>query len=86
MTFTWYKLFNLSEFPEELSFKIFNLDLEGIGSVAIEAYRGEQVCIYYDGVLLPAMFAGKNPFIGIGGKYAIAQDVDDNIYLGILVE
>lgn len=86
MIFNWYKIFNIEDFEANLVSKTFTVNLSGVGLVDIIATRGILLSITYDGVLLPVMFEGENPFIGLGGQYAVYKDADDNIYLGFKVE
>lgn len=86
MIFNWFKIFNLSDFPEELVSKTFTVALSGIGQVDILVSRGIKIVVLYDGVVLPVLFEGENPFIGLGNEYAVYQDEDENIYLGFRVE
>lgn len=91
MIFSWFRIFNLEDFPEELVSKTFTVNLSGInngagGLVDILVSRGIQIVILYDGVVLPLLFEDKNPFIGLGNQYAVYQDEDDFVYLGFRVE
>lgn len=84
MIYDWYLLFNVDEFlAEGLVSRTLSVFLEGLGDKDILITVGNWVSITYDGVLLPIGFAGKNPYAI--SPYAVVQDSDGNIYLGIEV-
>lgn len=86
MIFNWYKVFNLADIPDEIISKTFTVNLAGIGEVNLLVSVGVTTSITYDGVLLPLLFNGENPFIGLGEKYAVYKDSDDYVFLGFRTE
>ncbi len=88
MTFDWYLLFNLDEFLElDLVSRTLTVALEGVGEKEIQIVRGNEVSVIYEDVMMPIQFQGENPFLmeGDAGTYAVYEDDDSNIYLGIEV-
>lgn len=89
MTFTWFKIFNLTEFEAlNLVSKTYTQILEGIGQKDILVTKGECVSMLYEGIFLPLQLNDINPFIKEGEAegdlaYAIYIDADDDVYLGI---
>lgn len=84
MNYDWYELFNLTEFVATgLVSRTLKLSIEGVGEVDVLITVGNWVSIVYDGVMLPIGFAGKNPYAI--SPYAVLQDTDANIWLGIEV-
>lgn len=86
MLFNWYLIFNLEELPEEILSRTYRPNLAGFGIVDILVSRGELLTIYFEGVLLPIGFEGKNPFIGLGQQYAVYQDEEGNVYFGVRIQ
>lgn len=93
MLFTWFKIFNLTEFNAlDLPSKTYTVILEAIGQKDILVTKGELVSITYEGVFLPSMLNGINPYIKKGEtedelNYAIYLDTDSqDVYLGIEYE
>lgn len=84
MSYDWYELFDLQEFLDTgLVSRTLQVFLEGVGEADIIITRGNWVAITYDGVFLPVGFAGKNPYAI--SPYAVMQDEDGKIHLGIEV-
>lgn len=89
MIFTWYKIFNRTEFLAlNLVSKTYTLILEGIGEKDVLVTYGELISIKYEGYFLPLKLNDKNPFIKLGETetelaYAIYEDENNDVYLGI---
>lgn len=85
MTFNWYSLFNATEFlATGLVSRVLSVTLDGVGDAEILiTCPDNQVQVTYDGVFMPVGFAGKNPYVR--APYAVAQDEDGNVWLGIEV-
>jgi hypothetical protein len=86
MTYTWYKIFNLTEFEDlGLVSKAYTLNLSGIGQKSILVFKGNEVSVQYEGVTLPIQLNTKNPFEFDGHAVYLDTDTDD-VYLGIAIE
>lgn len=85
MIYNWYLLFNRTEFEEtELVSRTLLVNLEDVGDADILITQGNFLSITYDGVMLPVGFNAQNPYAI--SPYAVCQDDDGNVYLGIEVE
>ena len=83
--FTWYKIFNLTEFEAlGLVSKEYILNLEGLGQKSVLVFKGNEVSIQYAGVTLPVELNGKNPFEFDG--HAVYLDDNNDVHLGIEIE
>jgi len=88
-TYTWYKIFNLTEFlATELVSRVYKLLLNGIGEKDILVTRGNEVSIVYEDTFLPIGFAGDNPYVRAGDDdtYAIYKDSNEDVWLGVLIQ
>lgn len=90
MIFTWYKVFNRTEFlATGLVSRTYTLILTGIGQKSILVTKGELVSMLYEGIFLPCELNALNPFVKLGEiegdlAYAVIVDsVTDDVYLGI---
>jgi hypothetical protein len=89
MTFTWFKIFNLTEFEAlGLVSRTYTQVLEGIGQKDVLVTKGECVSILYEGIFLPLQLNDINPFIKNADDetevaHAIYIDANDDVYLGI---
>lgn len=85
MIFTWFNIFNKTEFEATglVSWELERL-LEGIGKVDILVTKGRNISITYDEVLLSIGVTDANPFIFEG--YAVYLDANNDVWLGIQVE
>ncbi len=84
MIYNWYLLFNRPDFEAtELVSRTLKFFLEDVGNVEILVTQGNELAITYDGVFLPVGFNRENPYAI--SPYAVAEDFDGNIYLGIEV-
>lgn len=85
MTYTWYKIFNKTEFLAlDLVSKEYTLSLEGVGQKSILVTLGNELSVVYDGVTLVVEFNGANPFEFDG--HAVYIDTNDDVHLGIAAE
>lgn len=85
MVYTWFKIFNITEFDAlDLVSKTYTFILEGIGQKDVLVTKGITYGITYEGVFLSLNMIDRNPFEFEG--YAIYVDADDNVYLGIEVQ
>lgn len=83
MTYTWYKIFNLTEFEAiGLVSKEYVLNLSGIGQKSILVFKGNEVSIQYMGVTLPIQLNTKNPF-EFDGHAVYLNTTTQDVYLGI---
>lgn len=91
MTFTWFKIFNLTDFEATgLVSRTYTVILEGIGQKDILVTKGELVSMLYEGVFLPIELNDINPFIKEGESesesgYAVYKATNNDVYLGIEV-
>lgn len=89
MIFTWFKIFNKTEFEAlDLVSKTYTLILEGVGQKDILVTKGELFSILYADVFLPLQLNDINPFIKLGESegdlaYAIYIDANADVFLGI---
>lgn len=89
MIFTWFKIFNLTEFNATgLVSRTYTVILEGLGQKEILVTKGELVSMTYEGFFLPIQLNSKNPFVkesDAEGEVAHAVYVAGNndVYLGI---
>lgn len=83
--FNWYILFNKVDFTskELVSFNG-TVNIEGVGIKDFLITQGNMTSIVFDNVLLTIDLNQKNPFRI--GNYAVWQDEDNNIWLGIYDE
>lgn len=89
MNFTWYKIFNMNAFMATgLISKVYLVVLEGIGQKDILVARGNGVSIVYEDVLLQVLFEEDNPFVreGDANTYAVYQDTNADVWLGVLAQ
>jgi hypothetical protein len=89
MLFNWYNLFSLTDFLNTgMVSRTYYANLEGVGQKQILVTRGNEVSIIYEGVMLPVNFGEDNPYKRTEEEttYAVYQDGDRNIWLGIEVE
>jgi hypothetical protein len=85
MNFTWYNIFNLTEFlATGLVSKTYNVTLENIGQNAILVTQGESTGMVYNGVFLDLNMNDANPFVI--DERAIYVDENQNVWLGIQIE
>jgi hypothetical protein len=87
MNYDWYKIANISDLDvAEIDYPSMNysLILEDVGLVDVMMVKGANYGLIYDDVFLSANMNGENPFAFDG--YAIYQDDDDYLWLGIEVE
>jgi hypothetical protein len=86
MSYTWYKLINVSEFSAlGLVSRELTLELDGIGERTILITKGAQVGVLYEGIfLVPDLIDDANPFEFEG--HAAYIDASDDLWLGIEVE
>lgn len=85
MEYTWFKIFNRTEFEAlDLFSKTYTVILQGIGEKEILVTKGNGLGMLYEGVFLALDLNEKNPFEF--DDHAIYQDANDDIYLGIAVE
>jgi hypothetical protein len=83
LTYTWFYIFNQTEFAAlGLVSREYTLNLEGIGFKTILVTKGEGYGMLYDGVFLSLNLNSKNPF-KFDSK-AIYIDASNNVWLGIL--
>lgn len=83
--FSWYLICNANEFYSmNLFSKEFTVNLEGIGVKTVIVYRGQNLSIEYEGVLLSVSLNGRNPFVFDG--FAVYINSFDNVFLGVPVE
>jgi hypothetical protein len=85
MTYTWFKIFNITEFDAlNLISKTYTFILDGVGKKDILVTKGVTYGMTYEGVFLSLNMIDRNPFEFEG--YAIYVDADQNVYLGIEVQ
>ena len=85
MIYTWYRIFNLTEFNAlELTSREYILELENLGQKTIMATKGEMVSILYEGIFLSINLNDENPFAFDG--HAVYVDELNDVYLGIEVD
>lgn len=81
-TYNWYQIFNTDDFDEEgLISKEYDVNMVGVGIKSILVTKGFSYSIIYSDTLLTVDMGGNNPF-EFGG-YAIYQDADNNVWLGL---
>lgn len=86
MLFDWYNLFSLTEFlAQGLISRTLHVNLDGIGQKDILVTRGNEISLIYEDVILPINFRDQNPYNRAGSEktYAVYQDSNNNIWLGI---
>ena len=90
MIFTWYKIFNKTEFEAlDIPSRTYTQVLDGIGQVDILVTKGELVSMLYAGLFLPIKLNDINPFIMPAEPnleelaYAVYIDANNDVYLGI---
>lgn len=85
MTFTWYKIFNKTEFEVlDLVSKTYTLDLENLGVKDFLVTQGITTGITYNDVFLSLEMSDENPFAFDGN--AIYIDANNDVYWGIEIE
>ncbi len=86
MNFTWFKIFNLTEFTDaDLVSRTLSLNLEGRGQETFLITKSETVAVLYDDAFLPISFLDANPYSR--ESYAIYLDADSqDVYFGFEVE
>lgn len=83
MTYTWYKIFNKTEFEAlGLVSKAYTLNLEDLGEKTILVTKGNYISMVYEGVQLVLQLNSKNPFEFDGHACYLDTDTND-VYLGI---
>lgn len=83
MTWTWFKIFNLSEFNATgLVSRTYTVVFDGIGQKDILVTKGNLVGVTYDGVYLGINLNDQNPFELEGLKVYVEPGTND-VYLGI---
>ena len=81
MNYTWYFIFERSEFEADgLVSRTYVLNLDGIGQKNVLVTQGELLGITYEGVFVALGLNEKNPFEMDG--FAIFED-DRGVWLGI---
>ena len=89
MIFTWYKIFNKTEFEAlGLESKTYPIIFQGVGQKEILVTKGIMVSLKYEGVFLPIKLNDKNPFIKLGETdddlaHAVYIAENNDVYLGI---
>jgi hypothetical protein len=82
MTYTWYKLFTLTDFlASELVSRTLRVNLETEGQKDILITRGNEIGVVYENTLLIVGMNGKNPYSRDG--LAVYLDADQNVWLGV---
>lgn len=85
MEYTWFKIFNKTEFEAlGLVSKTYTLNLDGIGQKEILVTKGVAIGMLYEGVFLSLELGDENPFEF--EDRAIYLDASNDVYLGIAVE
>ena len=85
MIYTWFKIFNITEFDAlNLISKTYTFILDGVGQKDILVTKGVTYGMTYEGDFLSLNMIDRNPFEFEG--YAIYVDADQNVYLGIEVQ
>lgn len=83
--YNWYNLFNLDEWLEtELVSRTLSVFLDKNDQKEILVTQGNQTGITIDDVFLPLKFNEKNPYVI--GDYAIFQDVNNDVWVGLAVD
>lgn len=84
MGYTWFKIFNKTEFEaKDIPSESVTMFLVGKGQKTILITKGDSLSIVFDGVMLPIKFADKNPWADSG--YAVFIDEAQDVYLGFEV-
>jgi hypothetical protein len=85
--YTWYKIFSLAEFlATDLMLKTYTVELEDRGEQKFHVYRGNMISVRYDDAFMPLELDGRNPYEAIEGGYAVAVDINDDVWFGFEVE
>ena len=83
--YDWYLIINRQDFIDmDIPIYTFQKILEGPGLKEISVVRGNKISIIYETILLTSFMNDNNPFYF--EDHAIFVDVEEDIYLGILIE
>lgn len=85
MQFTWFRLFNASEFADlDLVSKEYTVNLAGVGPKTFLVTNGDLLSILYDDVFLSLNMNDQNPFY-FEGLAVFINEVDD-VFIGIEID